>query len=438
VHTGEEVVATTAYVENLDRHVGSTVTLRGWLYNQRSSGKIAFLQLRDGTGVVQCVAVKSKVPATAWDAIETLGQESSLSVTGTVKEDPRAPGGYELGVEDLTVVHQVEGYPITPKEHGVEFLMDRRHLWVRSSQQHAILRVRSKLVKICRDYFHDHGFTLFDSPILTPLSVEGTTTLFETDYFGRSAYLTQSGQLYQEAGAMAFGKAFCFGPTFRAEKSKTRRHLTEFWMLEPEVAYATLEDVFELAEDFIATVIGEALEQCAEELEVLERDTSRLRTVQAPFPRVSYDEAIELLQAAGEEIEWGADFGAAHETLISERYDRPVFVHRFPTAIKAFYMQPDPDRPEVVLGTDMIAPEGYGELIGGGQRIHELALLQQRIQEHGLPEELYSWYVDLRRYGSVPHSGFGMGLERLIAWVTGRPHLRETIPFPRMIGRLEP
>lgn len=431
-------MAARAWVGSLEEHVGEEVTLRGWLYNKRSSGKIAFLQLRDGTGTVQCVAVRKQLDDPTWERVEAVSQESSISVTGTVRQDDRAPGGYEITVTGVQIGQLVEGYPITPKEHGVEFLMDLRHLWVRSSQQHAILGVRSKLEKICRDYFYDRGFTLFDSPMLTPLSVEGTTTLFETDYFGRPAYLTQSGQLYQEAGAMAFGKVFCFGPTFRAEKSKTRRHLTEFWMLEPEVAYADLEEIIELAEDFTATVVAEGLERCRQELEVLERDTSRLEAVQAPFPRMSYDEAIAILHEAGEEIEWGDDFGAAHETILSQRSDRPLFVHRFPTAIKAFYMEPDPERGEVVMGVDMLAPEGYGELIGGGQRIHDLELLQERIREHGLPEELYKWYVDLRRYGTVPHAGFGMGLERLVAWFTGRPHLRETIPFPRMLGRLEP
>ena len=431
-------MATRVWVENLHEHVGEQVTLRGWLYNKRSSGKIAFLQLRDGTGTVQCVGVKKELDEAVWERVDALTQESSLSITGMVRADDRAPGGHEISLVGLDIGQVADGYPITPKEHGIEFLMDRRHLWVRSSQQHAILRVRSKLARICRDYFHDRGFTLFDSPMLTPLSVEGTTTLFETDYFGRPAYLTQSGQLYQEAGAMAFGKVFCFGPTFRAEKSKTRRHLTEFWMLEPEVAYATLEDIIELAEDFVATVIARGLESCQEELDSLERDTSRLESVRTPFPRMSYDDAIQALQGAGQEIEWGDDFGAAHETLLSEHFDRPLFVHRFPTAIKAFYMQPDPERAEVVLGTDLIAPEGYGELIGGGERIHDLALLERRIDEHDLPRELYSWYVDLRRYGTVPHAGFGMGFERLIAWFTGRPHLRETIPFPRMLGRLEP
>lgn len=431
-------MAAAVYIEDLGDHVGEDVAVRGWLYNKRSSGKIAFLQVRDGTGHVQAVVVKSKVTDEAWSAAEVLTQESSVTVVGEVRADERAPGGYELGVREVTAHQVVDGYPITPKEHGVEFLMDRRHLWLRSSQQHAILRIRSRLEKICRDYFHDRGYTLVDSPVLTPLSVEGTTTLFETDYFGRPAYLTQSGQLYQEAGAMAFGKSFCFGPTFRAEKSKTRRHLTEFWMLEPEVAYATLDDIMEVIEDFVATTIERALETCGEDLATLERDTGALESITRPFPRVHYDEAVEILRAAGEEFEWGGDFGGGHETIISTHFGQPVFIHRFPTAIKPFYMQPDPEREDVVLGCDLIAPEGYGELVGGGQRVHDPELLESRLAAHGLPAEPYQWYLDLRRYGTVPHSGFGMGLERLVAWVTGRPHLRETIPFPRMLGRLEP
>ena len=426
------------YIEELAEHVDSEVRLRGWLYNKRSSGKIAFLEVRDGTGVVQAVVVRSKIDDALWKMIDVLGQESSIIVAGHVKVDDRALGGVEIELAELEVLQHVHDYPITPKEHGIEFLMDQRHLWLRSSQQHAILRVRSKIEKLCRDYFHDRGFTLIDSPVLTSLSVEGTTSLFETDYFGRSAYLTQSGQLYQEAGAMAHGKVFCFGPTFRAEKSKTRRHLTEFWMLEPEVAYADLEDIMDLAENFIVTVVQGALTACAGELATLERDTGRLKTVLSPFPRIHYDEAVQILKGAGEEFDWGSDFGSGHETVISDAYDRPVFISRFPTKIKPFYMEPDIGRPDLVLGCDMIAPEGCGELVGGGQRIHDPDLLEARMREHGLPVEPYAWYMDLRRYGTVPHSGFGMGLERLVAWVTGRPHLRETIPFPRMLGRLEP
>jgi asparaginyl-tRNA synthetase len=426
------------YIESLEDHVDSDVVIKGWLYNKRSSGKIAFLELRDGTGRVQGVVVRGKVDDDVWNAADEIGQESSVIVTGKVKADERAPSGVELTVSAIEVVQAVDGYPITPKEHGTEFLMDRRHLWLRSSQQHAVLRVRSKLQKICRDYFYERGYTLVDSPILTPLSVEGTTTLFATDYFGWPAYLTQSGQLYQEAGAMAFGKVFCFGPTFRAEKSKTRRHLTEFWMLEPEIAYATIDDVMEIAEDFIVTVIQQALIECDAELMTLERDRAPLEEIRKPFPRVHYDDSVELLQKAGEDFEWGSDFGARHETILSEHFGKPVFINRFPTKIKPFYMQPDAERPELVLGCDLIAPEGYGELIGGGQRIHDPELLERKLAEHGLPTEPYQWYLDLRRYGTVPHAGFGMGLERLVAWVAGRHHLRETIPFPRMVGRLEP
>ena len=431
-------MAATVYIEKLGERVDQEVVVRGWLYNKRSSGKIAFLDLRDGTGRVQAVVLAAKVPEPVWAAASDVGQESSIIVTGTVKADDRAPSGVELTVTDLVVVQKVDGYPISPKEHGVEFLMDRRHLWLRSAQQHAVIRVRSKLQMICREYFHERGFTLVDSPILTPLSVEGTTSLFETDYFGRPAYLTQSGQLYQEAGAAAFGKVYCFGPTFRAEKSKTRRHLTEFWMLEPEIAYATIDDAMDIAEDFVVTIVRRAVAECGPELATLERDLEPLQQVAKPFPRVHYDDCVALLQEAGEEFAWGDDFGGGHETIISEHYGKPVFINRFPAAIKPFYMEPDAGRPELVLGCDLIAPEGYGELIGGGQRIADPELLQAKLVEHGLPLEPYQWYMDLRRYGSVPHSGFGMGLERLVAWITGRPHLRETIPFPRMLGRLEP
>jgi asparaginyl-tRNA synthetase len=433
-----DIVANPTYIENLGAHEGETVTLRGWIYNKRSSGKIAFLQVRDGTGVVQAVATPADVDEKSWELIGELTQESSVLVTGTVRADARAPSGYEVGAENVELVHMAAEYPVSPKEHGIEFLMDHRHLWLRSSRQHAALRVRSKVIHICRSYYHDRGFVLIDSPILTPTSVEGTTTLFSTDYFGEQAFLSQSGQLYLEPACMAHGRVFCFGPTFRAEKSKTRRHLMEFWMLEPEVAFATLDDCMDLAEDFIAHVVQSALEQCKEELEVLERDTSALERVVKPFPRIHYDEAVQILRDAGEDFEWGADFGGGHETLISEAFDRPVLIHRFPTAIKAFYMEPDPERPETALAADMIAPEGYGEIVGGSQRIHDYDLLLSRIREHGLDEEHYQWYLDVRRYGSVPHAGFGMGLERVVAWITGLPHLRETIPYPRMLGRLSP
>ena len=426
------------YIVDLGAHEGETVTIRGWLYNKRSSGKIAFMQLRDGTGTVQAVATPQDVDETSWNLIGDVTQESSIIVTGSVRADSRSPTGFELGVELVEIVHMAPEYPISPKGHGTEFLMDHRHLWLRSSSQVAALRVRSKVIHICRSYYHDRGFVLIDSPILTPTSVEGTTTLFSTDYFGENAYLTQSGQLYLEPACMAHGRVYCFGPTFRAEKSKTRRHLIEFWMLEPEVAYATLDDAMELAEDFISHVVQTALVECKDELEVLNRDTTTLERVVKPFPRILYDEAVEILREAGQEFEWGADFGGGHETIISEAFDRPVLVHRFPTAIKAFYMEPDPERPELALAMDMIAPEGYGEIIGGSQRIHDHDLLLSRIRENGLNEKHYQWYLDVRRYGSVPHSGFGMGLERVVAWITGVPHLRETIPYPRLLGRLTP
>ena len=426
------------YIEDLGAHEGATVTVRGWLYNKRSSGKIAFLQVRDGTGTVQAVATPSDVDDEVWSLIGEVTRESSIMLTGAVRADPRAPSGFEMGIETIELVQMGDEYPITPKEHGVEFLMDHRHLWLRSSRQHAALRVRSKVIQICRSYFHDRGYVLIDSPILTPTSVEGTSTLFETDYFGDPAFLSQSGQLYLEPACMAHGRVYCFGPTFRAEKSKTRRHLTEFWMLEPEVAYATLDDCMDLAEDFITHVVQTALEQCQEELVTLERDTTSLERVVKPFPRIHYDEAVEILDEAGEEFEWGDDFGGGHETVISEAFDRPVLIHRYPAKIKAFYMEPDPERPELALAVDMIAPEGYGEIVGGSQRIHEYDLLLSRLRDHGLDEEHYRWYLDIRRYGSVPHSGFGMGLERVVAWITGLPHLRETIPYPRLLGRLSP
>jgi asparaginyl-tRNA synthetase len=422
--------------------VDQSVVLRGWLYNLRKSGKILFPIFRDGTGVMQGVVVKASVAEEVFDRVKDLTQESSVMVTGAVRAEPRAPGGYELDVSHVEVLQKIpesDGYPITPKEHGIEFLMDRRHLWLRSSRQHAILRVRHEVVRAVRDYFDDHGFTLVDTPILTPAACEGTTTLFEVPYFeDEKAYLTQSGQLYNEATAMAFGKVYCFGPTFRAERSKTRRHLTEFWMVEPEMAYATIDDVMALAEDFISYIVQRVLKERAAELKTLERDTSKLASVKPPFPRISYDEAVERLKKKGSEIQWGGDFGGADETLISEDFDRPLMVHRYPTAVKAFYMQPDPQRPEVALGADVLAPEGYGEVIGGGQRIHDLDLLLRRIEEHKLPKEAFDWYLDLRKYGSVPHAGFGMGIERCVGWLCGLEHVRETIAFPRMLYRLRP
>ncbi|HWB99233.1 MAG TPA: asparagine--tRNA ligase [Bryobacteraceae bacterium] len=424
------------------QHVGESVQIAGWLYNLRKSGKIVFPILRDGTGLMQCVAVKAALPEELFERIKDLTQESSIVVTGKVRADQRAAGGHELDVEDLEVVQRVpesDPYPITPKEHGVEFLMDHRHLWLRSQRQHAILRVRHEVIRAVREYFDTHGFTLVDTPVFTPAACEGTTTLFEVNYFeDEKAYLTQSGQLYNEATAMALGKVYCFGPTFRAEKSKTRRHLTEFWMVEPEMAYADLEEVKRVAEEMVVHVVGRVLESRRADLNVLERDVSKLEAIQTPFPRMSYDEAVKILQSKGSEIQWGGDFGGTDETLLSQDFDRPLMVDRYPTEIKAFYFQPAPERPDVVLGVDVLAPEGYGEIIGGGQRIHDLDLLLRRLEEHHLPKEAFDWYVDLRKYGSVPHGGFGMGIERCVAWICGLEHVRETIAFPRMLYRLRP
>ncbi|MBV9612267.1 MAG: asparagine--tRNA ligase [Acidobacteriaceae bacterium] len=444
VIASEAAVATPTVIEirNAGRHAGERVEIRGWLYNLRKSGKIVFPIVRDGSGLMQCVAVKSNLPEELFESLKNLTQESSLAVTGVIRAEPRAIGGYELDVADARVVQRVpedHPYPITPKEHGVDFLMDHRHLWLRSRRQHAAIRVRHEVIRSIRDYFDNHGFTLVDTPIFTPAACEGTTTLFEVDYFGdEKVYLTQSGQLYNEANAMAFGKVYCFGPTFRAERSKTRRHLTEFWMVEPEMAYADIEEIKRVAEELIVYVTGRVLENCREELKVLERDTTKLESVQAPFPRISYDEAVKILQSKGSEIRWGGDFGNADETLLTEDFDRPVIVDRYPTAIKAFYFQPDEQRPELALGIDVIAPEGYGELVGGGQRIHDLALLERRLAEHNLPPEAFEWYLDLRRFGTVPHSGFGMGVERFVAWMCGLEHVRETIPYPRMLYRTRP
>ncbi len=426
------------YLKHVGRYVGSEVEIRGWLYNKRSSGKIIFLIIRDGTNLIQGVVVKSEVPAEVFEAAKRLTQESSLIVRGVVREEPRSISGYELSVTDLEIVQIAEEYPITPKEHGVEYLLDRRHLWLRSRKQHAIMLVRNELIKATRKFFDERDFVLIDAPILTPASVEGTTTLFETDYFDDKAYLSQSGQLYMEAAAMAFGKVYCFGPTFRAEKSKTRRHLMEFWMIEPEMAFYDQEDNMKLQEEYVSYLVQHVLEHCRPQLEVLERDISKLEAVVPPFPRLSYDEAVEFLQQHGSDVQWGDDLGAPDETIISNQYDRPVFIYGFPTGIKAFYFKPDPTRPEIVLGSDLLAPEGYGEIIGGGERIADLDLLMQRIQEHNLPQEHYEWYLDLRRYGSVPHSGFGLGLERTVAWICGLAHLREAIPFPRLLNRIYP
>lgn len=426
-------------VEGIGTHVGQEVMVQGWVYNLRSSGSIHFLLIRDGTGIIQGVMSKQEVAPDLFTATGGLTQESSIVVRGRVREDRRAPSGFELTVLDVAVVQLAEPYPITPKEHGVEFLMDHRHLWLRSTRQHALMRIRAEVIRACTEFLDSRGYLRVDTPILTPASVEGTTTLFETPYFDLGhAYLAQSGQLYNEAAAMAFGKVYCFGPTFRAEKSKTRRHLTEFWMLEPEAAYLTLDDYIRLAEDMIIAVVGQVLAKRKQELTVLERNTAPLEAVRAPFPRISYDEARQILERGGKPIPWGEDFGGDEETVIAQAFDRPVFVHRYPAKVKAFYMQPDPQRPEVVLGADLLAPEGYGEIIGGGQRIHDLPLLTQRLREHQLSEEIYRWYLDLRRYGSVPHSGFGLGIERTVAWIAGIEHIREAIPFPRLLNRLYP
>ncbi len=426
-------------IEALLQHVGQEIELRGWLANRRSSGKIHFLLVRDGTGTVQAVMSKQDVPDDVFAVADHLPQESSLILTGAVRADQRAPGGVEVTIRSIALVQEAESYPITPKEHGVEFLMDHRHLWIRSRRQHAILRVRAEVIRAMTDYLDSHGYLRVDAPILTPAAVEGTTTLFATPYFDLGeAYLTQSGQLYNEAAAMAFGRVYCFGPTFRAEKSKTRRHLIEFWMLEPEAAFLDLEGYMALAEEFVAYVVGRVLDRCRTELRAVGRDVAPLERVTAPFPRISYDEALSRLAEKGKSVAWGEDLGGDEETVVSQAFDRPVFVHRYPTRCKAFYMQPDPHRPEVVLGADLLAPEGYGEIIGGGQRIHDLALLRQRLAEHHLPEDVYRWYIDLRRYGSVPHSGFGIGVERTVAWICGVEHVRETIPFPRLLNRLYP
>ena len=429
-------------ISDAARHVDQTVEIPGWLYNLRKSGKIVFPILRDGTGLMQCVAVKSSLPEDVFESLKHLTQESSLIIRGKLRAEARAPGGYEMdveGVEILQRVSEADPYPITPKDHGVEFLMDHRHLWLRSQRQHAIIRVRHEIISSVRNYFDSHGFTLVDTPIFTPAACEGTTTLFEVNYFDdEKAYLSQSGQLYSEATAMAFGKVYCFGPTFRAEKSKTRRHLTEFWMVEPEMAFADLEEVKRVAEEMIVYIVGRVLENRREELKVLERDVSKLELIKGGFPRLSYDDAIGNLQAHGSEIQWGSDLGGGDETILTQQFEQPIMVDRFPMAIKAFYMAPDPDRPEVALGVDVLAPEGYGEIIGGGQRIHDPELLLRRIDEHNLPREAFNWYIDLRKYGTVPHGGFGMGIERCVSWICGLEHVRETIAFPRMLYRLRP
>ena len=433
------------YIRDLANHIGEEVTIKGWLYNSRSSGKLMFPQVRDGSGIVQGVVSKRDVSEKVWDDLTKLTQESSLIVQGIVREHPKQPGVFELDVKNVKVVGTAEPFPITPKEHGVEFLMDQRHLWLRSKRQHAILTIRAEVIRAVRDYFDSNGFLLMDTPIFTPAACEGTTNLFEVNYFDdTSAYLTQSGQLYNEATAAAFGKVYCFGPTFRAEKSKTRRHLTEFWMVEPEVAFAELDDVMQLAEDFLSFIVKRVLANRQKELKELERDISKLEAIQTPFPRLSYDDAVKILQEGFEKgeleqrFEWGGDFGSPDETYISSQFSSPVLVHRYPAAVKAFYMETDPQRPELALCVDVLAPEGYGEVIGGGQRSANLDYLLKQIHHHGLPEEAFDWYLDLRKYGTFPHGGFGMGIERCTAWLCGIEHIRETIPFPRMLYRLKP
>lgn len=447
----EQTISTTdapvTSIAQIGTREGQSVTIRGWLYNLRESGKLLFPIFRDGTGQIQGIVPKAAVPPEVFDAVKQLTQESAVIVTGKVRADKRAPGGYELDVSDVKVVQRVaedDPFPISLKEHGVDFLMEHRHLWMRTPRQAAILRTRAEIIKAARDFFDERGFTLTDPPILTPAACEGTTTLFPVDYFDDQAYLTQSGQLYIEATAMALGKVYSFGPTFRAEKSKTRRHLTEFWMVEPEVAYATLDDLMKLAEEFISFIVARCLERRRGDLQTIGRDVSKLETVKAPFPRITYDEAVQILEKGFAEgkleskFEWGGDFGSPDETYISSRFDRPVMVHRYPAKVKAFYMEPDPQRPDLALCVDVLAPEGYGEIIGGSQRMSSYELLLKRIHEHELPESAFKWYLDLRKYGGVPHAGFGMGIERAVAWICGLEHVRETIPFPRMLHRIYP
>ncbi|MBB6452238.1 asparaginyl-tRNA synthetase [Salirhabdus euzebyi] len=426
-------------IDQVYKHLDNDVTIGAWLANKRSSGKIAFLQLRDGTGFMQGVVVKAEVEEEVFELAKKLTQESSIYVTGTIVKDERSPLGYEMQVKGLELIHEAVDYPITPKNHGTEFLMDHRHLWLRSKRQHAIMKIRNEVIRATYEFFNTNGFAKIDPPILTGASAEGTTELFHTKYFEEDAYLSQSGQLYMEAAAMAFGKVFSFGPTFRAEKSKTRRHLIEFWMIEPEMAFMDHEDSLQLQEQYVAYVVKSVLDNCKIELNTLERDVAKLEKITAPFPRITYDDAVAFLKDKGfDDIEWGDDFGAPHETAIAESYEKPVFITHYPTELKAFYMKPDPNRPEVVLCADLIAPEGYGEIIGGSQRIDDLELMEQRYEEHDLTGPAYQWYLELRKYGSVPHSGFGLGLERTVAWISGTEHVRETIPFPRLLNRLYP
>lgn len=426
------------YIDKAAEHVGQVQSIDGWVYNTRSSGKVAFVLVRDGTGIMQCVVVKGDVDEPTFEAVRHLTQESSLTVTGSVHAEERAPGGHEMHVTRVEVHQVAVDYPITPKEHGVDFLMSNRHLWLRSKRQWAIMRIRATIIKSIRDYLDMNGFLLMDAPILSANACEGSSTLFSTDYFGVPAYLSQSGQLYNEATAMAFGKVYCFGPAFRAEKSKTRRHLTEFWMVEPEMAYCDWSQNCDIQEQFVSYIVRRVLEERKEELSIIERDISPLEKIVPPFPRISYDEAVKLLQKAGSPIQWGDDFGGDEETLISSQFERPVFVHSYPKSFKAFYMKTNPANPQTVLCADLLAPEGYGEIIGGGQREDDYQLLLERVHAEGLSEEDYAWYLDLRKYGSVPHSGFGLGVERTVAWICKLPHVRETIPFPRLLEKIYP
>jgi asparaginyl-tRNA synthetase len=445
-------VATPIRIGSIATYEGQEVTVRGWVYNRTDKGRLQFIQLRDGEGIVQCVAFKKELSEAEFEIASKLTQESSVIITGSVRKDERAPGipgGYEIGISKLELVQMADEYPITPKEHGIEFLMDNRHLWVRSNRQWAILRIRATIISAMRNWLDDHGYLLVDTPILTPAAGEETTTLFKIDYFGEPAYLAQTGQLYNEANMAAFGKVYCFGPTFRAEKSKTRRHLMEFWMLEPEIAFCSLEEMMDMEEQFIIHIVERVLEKHRPELAILERDIKQLEKITAPFPRISYDDAVARLQKLAAEtedpeqkallhMEWGGDFGSPHETAIAEMFDKPVFVYHYPTAVKAFYMQPVEGRPEVCRSVDLLAPEGYGEITGGSERIYDSALIEERVSKIGLPREAYAWYLDLRRFGSVPHAGFGIGLERTVAWLCGLPHIRETIPYPRMLNRNYP
>ncbi|MFN2229956.1 MAG: asparagine--tRNA ligase [Anaerolineae bacterium] len=438
-------MATIIRIEEIGQYVGQEVTVRGWLYAKTGKGRLQFLRVRDGSGIVQAVAFEREVAPEVFERVQEVTQESSIIVTGTVRADERAPGypdGYELGLKDLKIVQLAEEYPITPKEHGVEFLMEHRHLWLRSTRQWAILRIRATIIKSIRDWLDDHDFLLVDTPLLTPAAAEGTTTLFEVDYFGTPAYLSQSGQLYNEATIGAFGKTYCFGPAFRAEKSKTRRHVMELWMVEPEAAYVELDECMEIEEQLVSYIVQSVLAERRMELEIIERDVSRLEVIQPPFPRISYDDAVELINELGVEqevsIAWGEDFGAPQETLLADEFNRPVFVHHYPTEVKAFYMAQEPGRPEVCKSVDLLAPEGYGEIIGGGERSGDPDFLRKQIERHNLPKDAYAWYLDLRRYGGVPHSGFGLGIERTVSWICNLPHIRESIAFPRMLGTIYP